>query len=507
MTGKGFNLITDPWIPVDGGPISIEEALVNAHQIDGWPCSDPAFSEALMRLLVPMTYRITGMDDHDHELYRCEFADRQRRLLDEGRLDPECVRSYLDQHRDRFWLVNPPAGHEPIAQDSALSRIECPDKPAKAVFAWASTSSPSLGPHAATDMIEPGIAAQALLTLRLFYGCGTVTGHPATGKPRGNGKNPPLRNTTSLHPVGKNLAATLIAHMIPKPHDTVFGEAFWETESVPGQIAPYARRAGMLEQIAGRQDKTFYWHTTNGCITGFTLAAGRGTAPDLAIEDPYTLVRDDQSPIRPREGREFWREAQSLLLKSGDDQYARVPILDWARDGDSSAENYPPSEFGWVAFSHRGERSKPVERASVCAHAPDLLGIFQPDASRRCTTFLALAADAERLMCDEVKSAFRKAGVITRKSKAEEIAEVRKPARSAYWHRAEADFWQVARDVVDDEHLGERLREHALIGFDDATAHLMHERRSHLAVVESRRWIERWRRQSNGSTDRGDVTV
>ena len=63
MTRKGFNLITDPWIPVVGGPVSIEDALVNAHDLEGWPCSDPAFAEALMRLLVPMTYRITGMDD------------------------------------------------------------------------------------------------------------------------------------------------------------------------------------------------------------------------------------------------------------------------------------------------------------------------------------------------------------------------------------------------------------------------------------------------------------
>ena len=63
MSATGFNLVTDQWIPVEAGHISIEQALIDAHRIDGWPCSDPAFSEALIRLLVPMVYRITGMDD------------------------------------------------------------------------------------------------------------------------------------------------------------------------------------------------------------------------------------------------------------------------------------------------------------------------------------------------------------------------------------------------------------------------------------------------------------
>ena len=502
MNSTGFNLATDPWIPVEGGPVSIEDALTKAHEIDGWPCSDPAFSEALMRLLVPMTYRITGMDDP--HLCRDEFAERQGQLLVQGQFDADKVRSYLAQHRDRLWLVNPPTGHQPFAQDSGLSQIECPDTPAKAVLAWASTNSPSLGPHAATDVIEHGLAAQALITLRLFYGCGTLTGHPAAGKPRGSGKNPPLRNTISLHPVGKNLAATLIAHMMPKPNDTEFGQAFWEIDSAPNQIGAYTGRAGLFEQIVGRQDKTFYWHTKNGNITGFTLAGGRGTAPEFAIEDPYVLARSDLSPVRPRAGREFWRETQSLLLQAGDDQRSRVPVLDWARDGDGGAENYPAEEFGWMAFSHRGERSKPVERASVCSHAPDLLSIFQHDAVHRCAEFLALAADAEELMCAEVRNVFQQAGVITRKSKAETIAEIRKPARSVFWHRAESDFWAAALGLLEADLRDSRLRDYALAGFDGATAHLLNERRSHLAVVEHRRWIERWRRQSSQVTDTGD---
>lgn len=496
MTRTGFNLISDLWIPVAGGPVSIEDALVNAHDLEGWPCSDPAFAEALIRLLVPMTYRITGMDDP--ELSRYGFADRQRHLLNEGRLDPDSVRAYLAQHEDRFWLVNPPAGQNPFAQDSTLAAAE-PKPPSKLVVSWASGNNPLFGPHAPSGLLPPAEAAQQLLVQRCYASGGLHTKHPVhTGK--GKFVGAALRGTTCLHPVGPNFAVTLIGHLVPLPPDTSFGHPWWEETPVE-TVVPYRHRAGLLEQIAVRQDKTMLLCTTaSGEITGFTLSEGRGRETALDCPDPYWLMNAEGEPVKPREGRAFWREAEALLGSTDDGRRAaRATVLDWATDPDGGGSNYLPSAFSWAAISHRGDRSK--ELAWSCSHASKLLGIFEPAAAMRCLEFLAAAAEAESLMAKQLAKAWHSADVMPSDPKSK--SAVYAPARSTFWGCCETDFWEAVRMPVDSELRDERLRGHALAGFDDATAHLRQERRSHLAVVEARRWIERWRRQPARAIETG----
>ena len=106
MSGAGFNLLDDRWIPFGGRMVSIEEALLEAHDLPGWPDGDPGLAEVLTRLLVPMAYRITGLDDT--ALTRQQFLSRQQQLLSAGPLDPERVRAYVASHHSRFWLLNPP---------------------------------------------------------------------------------------------------------------------------------------------------------------------------------------------------------------------------------------------------------------------------------------------------------------------------------------------------------------------------------------------------------------
>ncbi|MXV86604.1 MAG: type I-E CRISPR-associated protein Cse1/CasA [Acidimicrobiales bacterium] len=500
VTGNGFNLITDPWIPVAGGPVSIEQALLDAHDIDGWPCSDPAFSEALMRLLVPMVYRITGMDDP--KLSRYEFADQQRRLLEKGRLDPDRVRSYLDRHRDRFWLVHPPASQQPFAQDPTLAAVE-PKPPSKLVVSWASGNNPLLGPHAPSGMLPPAEAAQQLLVQRCYASGGLHTKHPAHA---GSGRfvGAALRGTTCVHPIGSSLAKTFIGHLVPLPPDTSFGQTWWEETSVE-IVAPYRYRAGLLEQIAVRQDKTMLLYAAiTGEITGFTISEGRGRDTALDCLDPYWLMNAEREPIKPREGRAFWREAEALLSSTDDGRRAAsATILEWAADPDGGGGNYPPNAFSWAAISHRGDKSK--ELAWSCSHASNLLNIFEPAVAMRCLEFLAAAADAERQMAKQLAKAWHSADVMPSDPKSKNA--VYAPARATFWGRCEMDFWDAARSPVDAEQRDERLREYALAGYDDATAHLLHERRSHLAVVESREWIARWRRQPDVTTDRGDVAA
>ena len=493
MSATGFNLVIDPWIPVGDRLVSIEQALTGAHELGGWPCSDPALAEALVRLLVPMVYRITKMDDPS--LTRDQFAERQREHLERGRFDPADVRAYLWQYEDRFWLVHPPEGCVPFAQDPALFAVE-PHPASKAVSSWASGNNPTLGPHAPCDEITPAEAAQHLLVQRCYSYGGRCTRHPHYEGPNpGAFDGAPLRDKVSVHPVGATLATTLVANLIPLPYDTEFGEPFWESTD-NDTLAPPIARNGLLEQIAVRQDKTMLYRSDDtGAVNGFTIARGGGVNMRLFCRDPYWLVGQDGEAIKPREGREFWREAESLLDQSGDGtQSSSIAILDWSI-GEHGRGNYPVADFSWVVISHRGNQS--TNRAWACSYAPHLLSIFPPDAAMRCKEFLSVANEAERQMAKQLAKVWHAADLMP--SDAGAKAAVYMPARSRFWRLAEADFWETARFGMSSVDRDGRLRTHALAGYDEATVRLLHDRRSHRAAVESRRWLERWNRHQDAT--------
>ena len=492
---RGFNLVDDAWIPIGGREVSLSDTLVDAHELPGWPDGEPGLAAVLLRLMAVIAYRVTGLDDEN--LDRAQFGEHQQRLLSEGRLDPERVRSYLAQHHDRFWLVNPPASLTPFAQDTTLESAD-PHPVAKAVTSWASGNNPALGPHSECASIPAAAAARQLLIQRSYASGGLHTEHPVW---RGKGKfvAGPLRRAISLHPVGANLAVTLVGHLVPLPADgTGFGRPFWEAPPPTNPVAAHTCIPGLLEQVAVRQDKTMLlWTDTDADVTGFTISEGPGVDSSLRSRDPYLLVGAELEPLKPRPGRAFWREAEALLAQ--DDQgrrKLRSQVLDWAR-GEHAAAIYEPRTYSWTAISHNGDKSK--ELAWTASTSPDLLRLFDPDAALRARGFLTLASEAEEKMVKQVAKVKHAADLMPPRS--QDRAAVYAPARAEFWRRAERDFWDTAQGHLQIESYTNRLRSHALAGYDTATATLLHDRRTHLFVVESRRWVAAWRRRPSDDAD------
>jgi len=496
---RGFNLVDDTWIPIGGREVSLSEALVDAHELPGWPDGEPGLAAVLLRLLAVIAYRVTGLDDAS--LNRGQFAERQRGVLNEGRLDPELVRSYLRYHHDRFWLLSPPVGLTPFAQDTTLDAAG-PHPVAKAVTAWSSGNNPALGPHSECAAVPAAAAARQLLMQRSYASGGLHTKHPVH---RGKGKfvASPLRRTISLHPAGANLAVTLVGHLVPPPPDgTGFGKPFWEAPQPTNPVAAHMGIPGLLEQIAGRQDKTMLLWTgvaqgSGADVTGFTISEGPGVDPSHRWRDPYLLVDAEREPLKPRAGRAFWREADALLTQ--DDQgrsRLSAQVLDWAR-GKHAAELYAPRTFSWAAISHNGDKSK--ELAWAASAFPDLLSLFDPGAALRARDFLTLASEAEERMVKQIAKARHAAKLMPPKN--QDRAAVYAPARADFWQNAERDFWDTAGGRLQAEAFTHRLRSHALAGYDTATATLLHDRRTHLYAVESRRWIAIWQRRASDDSD------
>lgn len=493
---SGFNLVHDPWIPIGDSLVSIRDALIRSHELPGWPGGDFGLAETILRLLVPIVYRITAMDSPN--VSDGQFAKRQAELFDKGHLDETSLNNYLDKHTDRFWLYGEPSGCQPFAQDPLLESV-VQHPAAKAVTAWASGNNPVLGPHTSTDVLPNHLAVHRLLVLRAYAWGGTHTKHPVWAK-KGKYVGGPLRGTMSVHPVGTTLATTLIGHLVPLPGgSTEFGVPFWEQPSPQKTVAPHSKRAGLLEQIAGRQDKTMLMRVNDrGKITGFTIAEGPGVDNSLFCEDPYLLYQQDGQPLKPKSNKAFWRESETLLLEDDSGKRsARARILDWAT-GEYNEFYEAVKRFSWTVVIHLGDRSKDLTWNRYMS--PHLLRLFNPPASLRALSFMRIANKAEERTAKQLAKLWNKTGQMP--TKPSDRATIYAAARSEFWKLAEQDFWEVVAEwkSQNDQEIKTRLYKHALAGFDRAVDHLANNQRSLMTVIDCRRWIEWWG-ISNDNTD------
>lgn len=492
-----FNLVDDAWIPIGGTEVSLTDVLTRAHDLPGWPDGEPGFVAVLLRLLTAITYRITGMDDDS--LSRSAFANRQQQLLQFGRFDALRVNEYLGRCRDRFWLLNPPDGFPPFAQDQTLAVIDA-HKITKAVLSWSSARQ-ALGPHTNCDFISIEVAARQLLIQRSYAAGGIQTPHPSTSKPRAYLKNGPLRGTMSLHPVGETLAATLIGHLVPHLGDgTGFGKPFWETPSPSDPLTPHKGTPGLIEQIVGRQDKTMLLRSADdGTVSGFTIAEGPGGDSKLRCRDPYLLVDNNtEEPRKPKAGRAFWRESEALLARRTEDPDLRARILRWAT-GEYTGGTYKPDMFSWAVINHLGDQSN--EKSWAVSTCPDLLVLFDDlDAAGRAIYFMELANSAEEVLIKQLAKLYHDVDLMP--SKPEDKAAIYAPARAEFWRRAEQNFWNSAAGRSNTDIDMNQLRSHALKSYDIVTVALTHDRRTHMSTVKNRRWINMWERSPRVSTNK-----
>lgn len=499
----GFNLVDDPWIELGERVVSIRDALLSGHELPGWPSGEPAAGPVIIRLLMPIVYRVTAMDEPG--LAGRRFAERQARLLQLGRLDLDSVESYLERHRDRFWLTGPPDGLPPFAQDPALAALE-PHPPSKLVTAWASGNNPTLGPHASVAALDLASAARCLLITHNYSSGGLHTKRPAT-HPGGKFVASRLRRSMSIHPVGSDLAKTLIHHLVPAPDGWETGRPLWEAPQPTGPAlsATPRTRAGLFEQLAGRHDKTVLLVAGDGGeVSGVVLSAGPGREPGLECPDPYIVTTVDGGNYQPRAGRDVWRDIDALVIQSKDVKVAdrlEAKVLAWCRNnGDVGMD---PGR--WALVSHRSVQSK--EHGWDLVNLPDIIGLFPEGgaSTQTASAVIAAAEDLSTLIGKVLSSISHDVGSGGGTARYDS-------ARSAFWSRAEHTFWQAvtaeAPNPTADAPWVRQLRLHALAGFDAATAHLTQTPRTHLAVERWRSSVSRWtwprpsrsRHQTKGQT-------
>lgn len=104
---SSYNLLDEPWIELttaNGGTrsVSLVEAFRTAHEATGITGEMPQMSFVTLRLLLAILYRVYAYPIEDTRLARALW----KQLWNRGCFDMEEISSYLESHRDGFYLID-----------------------------------------------------------------------------------------------------------------------------------------------------------------------------------------------------------------------------------------------------------------------------------------------------------------------------------------------------------------------------------------------------------------
>ena len=468
-TNEGFNLVDDPWIPlrsVSGGPrqdVSLRDALVSAHEREGYPDDDGQFGPALLRLLTAFAYVVSPLgrcEDED------EFTETFSDLFDQGRFDADSVDRCLDRWKDKFWLF-PPEGQigDRWMQNNGISAAELAVPLVESGLVSHASPSYAWG----NQKVEPVTCASAARHLLAFMHYGRGGGglkHPAAGH-QGGWQKGRLRGRISVHPIGASLFHTLLLQTVA-PGDGRFdriGQPEWET-SVPAPSVPLAQPASLLEQLTGRWEKTVWlFRNSDGLVHKAALATGRRRPEGVTEADPYTAMclikrrEDDQlvpAPLRSTPGKAVWRDLPSLRFQTETGQ-RETHILD------SLNHRHERSHIrAWVLAAHRSDNAKD-KGWDISMLSPKAL--LNPDVEAATERLVQFAGEVEKELKKQVRFFLNEAGC----KQSPQKSRLRRAAY-AFWADAETTYRQTIDRPGDTSRMETAIRHAALGAYEAAVA-------------------------------------
>lgn len=309
-----YSVLMEPVIPVlwpDGtsSAIGIREAFLRAHEIRDIQGETPLERYALLRLLIAFAMDML----HPRTSY-----DR-RNLLDEGRFDQAVFDQYVsmcEQDSPRFDLFDP---EHPFMQSKYDETLDAKaEKPAAILF----PTLPTGNNHIFIDhrlenshVFSPDRALGALCVIYLFCFSG------AQEYPSSVNNTPPIYITI----LGNNLFETIITNMLSISEagriDYGEGKVPWRTECIVIPKKKFASIA-LLEAYTWMPRRITLRCDSDGLIRTVYYQQGHNFLPDGLWKDPhvpYNQTKGEYTPVRPKLGRQLWRDVGSLVYSEHND--------------------------------------------------------------------------------------------------------------------------------------------------------------------------------------------
>ena len=327
-----FNLIDDPWIPIQGRDgrsieVGLAEALTEAHRFHAISADAPVVSIAVLRLLIAITHRVVGPDT----------PQRWAELWNAAQLPAAPIAAYLDQWRHRFELFDPA---EPFHQCPGLN--EALAKPAP-VLRFVQENNGTLFDHASVAQPDPMTPAEAARWLVAFqcFDVGGIKTNAAGGRLAAVAA--PLVGAVVINPKGNSLFETLLLNLVrlDPAHDRPFpaagtGTPSWERPT-PGPEPTSRRPDGYLDWLTFLPRRVRLLANDTGSVERVVVTPGDSLtdaqAPDLEQFVGYRLLEKSTTDtpwaaVRLSTNRAVWRNSAALLSPPSSTRL-RPRVLNW----------------------------------------------------------------------------------------------------------------------------------------------------------------------------------
>lgn len=354
-----FNLVDDPWVAVVDGDtvveLSLGEVLRSADRLGPLAGELATQDFAVLRLLLAVVHRaVGGPRDLDHwEELRSDWPA----LADQ-------VDTYLDRHRDRFYLVHPIHPFMQVA-DLATSRGDVGELDRVVCDGRGTYLSTRLGER--RERLAWAEAARWLVHVHAFDVSGVHTGALGDSRVSG-GKGFPIGTGWAgqiggVHAVGSTLAETVLLNLVAPGTGTLNvpgGDDLPVWERPPQSVLPeewtprtpkdaaYRQPTGPVDLYTWPARRVRFVGDGEGATGVINAQGDRATPQNRQVVEPMTVWRysepqtkklgqDTYMPRQHDPSRAFWRGMAALLPQGA------APV----RPGGPS-RSLPPAVVGWV---------------------------------------------------------------------------------------------------------------------------------------------------------------
>lgn len=324
MSDQNFDLLTERWVPVswvghaehEPELVGLRELFTRSHEIVDFHAPFAPAASGLMRILVVLAARMTGLgairSAEDWEEHRLQVLERKGFEKDEVEL--------VFGDGQAFDLFGP----RPFLQDPRLSD-ECKSSSGLNKLVWdrgagANQVFLSHAQDASPQPIPSGAAVWHLLAW-LYYGAsGRCTSRTVKGRTEANTGAGPLRRTLSVHPLGANLYETLILNQVFIGGTALEDTAPWEQVDLGDPVAEPPGPAGLAWTLTGRFRHAVLLvpdASRRNVADAFITWAWREL--HSSADDPYIPYQENKEgepyPLYAEADRAIWRDLDSLLLE------------------------------------------------------------------------------------------------------------------------------------------------------------------------------------------------
>ena len=365
-----FNLLDEPWIKcsvvdergtIREHKVSLKDVFRQAHTFMGLSGESPIQDVAVMRLLLAILHAVYTRTDEYRDLREEGDLDGAlrmwRRLYEAGEFDVEAISTYLEQWRDRFYLVHPtrpfyqiPAVKQRYDKEKDKSNKKPKDDSGKdkgkgdykvglmsvKKFIFTISESNNIAkiflPRTDTDVISFDEALRWLLTINAADDV-TYKGGVGAGW---------VGNIGNTMLSGDNLFETLMLNFVL--YDRMREEPFWGDGLAPWELdvpryekcANYACPDNQVELLT-LQSRRLYLRVEDGGVVGCYNAPGDcfGESEDVGAEQFTKTVTTTVSRVQIRKSKtlsnpqHLWRGFASVVASDVANKETKAGVLRW----------------------------------------------------------------------------------------------------------------------------------------------------------------------------------